>query len=291
MKIYIFSYLGTGPVRYIKDEERKKFVKAIESLRPHGGGDCPELAFKGMINAIDAPPHKGSPLYVFTDACPKDDTQDNVDYVKINSYEDSLVTYFFAFDGSKCSRVQQFLPFLKIAHFTSGQLFILSQVEHVKHFHNFTATSLAGTSILASAIHFLRPERKKRSSSNSKISMAMSYLIPIDDSIDTLVISVTTNRPRMGGKTWNVSLNSPEDAIKETTSTLDMVALYHISKPSVGNWSLHIEADTNVGYNFLAQGSTTDNINFEFFFVWTIVHREINRTIPIPSPIQGKAKQ
>lgn len=32
----------------------KEFVKEIENLIPHGGGDCPELAFQGMYNALSS---------------------------------------------------------------------------------------------------------------------------------------------------------------------------------------------------------------------------------------------
>lgn len=61
----------------MKAGEGKKFIKAIETLYPHGGGDCPELAFRGIIDALEALQTAGatggSLLYVFTDASAKDD--------------------------------------------------------------------------------------------------------------------------------------------------------------------------------------------------------------------------
>ncbi len=284
---FLFHHIDTGPVTYINGtKERDGFVKAIESLKPHRGGDCSELTFKGMIDAIDKGPRKGSPIYVFTDASPKDATEENVAYVLANAHHQELVINFFAFmsTGSACSSVLQFSPFKEIAHTTLGQVFILTDVDELKYLHNLTATSLAGNAVVASAIRSKR-SRKKRSPSKS----STSYSIPVDDSIEILVISVTTDSPSVNGKAWNVSLNSPGDTITSIApSYLAMGAVYHISKPSVGIWSLRVETDTNVGYDFFVKGSATDNIDFEFYFVRTTVYRGITRTIPIISPLQGK---
>jgi hypothetical protein len=38
----------------MEEHEKNKFVKQIAKLKAHGGGDCPELTFKGMIDAIAA---------------------------------------------------------------------------------------------------------------------------------------------------------------------------------------------------------------------------------------------
>ena len=32
----------------------KEFIKKIENLIPRGGGDCPELAFQGMYDALSS---------------------------------------------------------------------------------------------------------------------------------------------------------------------------------------------------------------------------------------------
>ena len=47
-------------------------MKALRALSAHGGGDCPELAFTGMENALEEGPEVGSSMFVFTDASPKD---------------------------------------------------------------------------------------------------------------------------------------------------------------------------------------------------------------------------
>ena len=51
-----------------------EFQAAIDNLRARGGGDCEELPFHGIIDAINlGQPKPGSPMYVFTDAGAKDD--------------------------------------------------------------------------------------------------------------------------------------------------------------------------------------------------------------------------
>lgn len=44
--------LATGSVTRMESDQKQEFVKAIGNLRANGGGDCPELAFKGMMDAI-----------------------------------------------------------------------------------------------------------------------------------------------------------------------------------------------------------------------------------------------
>lgn len=58
--------LATGPVTV--ETSGTKFVQDIENLYASGGGDCPELTFTGILDAMKAEPEPGSPIYVFTDA-------------------------------------------------------------------------------------------------------------------------------------------------------------------------------------------------------------------------------
>ena len=54
-----------------------KFLQDIENLSANGG-DCPELTFTGILDAMRSEPEPGSPMYVFTDATAKDATDDNI---------------------------------------------------------------------------------------------------------------------------------------------------------------------------------------------------------------------
>ena len=66
----------------MNETEAAAFVDAINDLQAHGGGDCSEYAFTGMLQALYQDPEWGSPMYVFTDADPKDATEDRIEEVK-----------------------------------------------------------------------------------------------------------------------------------------------------------------------------------------------------------------
>ena len=51
-------------------------------MRANGGGDCPEYTFEGMRGALNNLGVDGSPLYVFTDAGPKDATEADIEEIK-----------------------------------------------------------------------------------------------------------------------------------------------------------------------------------------------------------------
>ena len=68
MYVYLFV-LDIGLVTVTRDT--KVFQDALEVLHPHGGGDCPEMAVKAILTALNiAIPN--SYIYVFTDARAKD---------------------------------------------------------------------------------------------------------------------------------------------------------------------------------------------------------------------------
>jgi hypothetical protein len=259
-------------------------VKAISSLSPHAGGDCAELTFKGMNDAIDEGPQPDSPLYVFTDAGPKDATDENILYLKEIAEAQGVVINFFVVQSSGCARSADISSFQEIAQATMGQVFELKDHNELEQLEGLTATSLGGTAIVANGIHN-QSARKKRSSSKTP----NSYSIPVDDSIDTLVISVTADQPTAGGDMWSVSLTSPTGNLAGvTTNNLDQGTVYQISNPNVGVWNLGINAGSNVNYDFFVKGSSADNIDFEYYFVRTTVRRGVSTTIPIISPLLGK---
>ena len=90
-----------APPVIVKEENKAgEFVAEINKLRPHEGGDCPEYTFKGMLEALYQEPQWGSPMYVFTDADPKDATADNIKEVEsIANADDCGVTINFFVTG------------------------------------------------------------------------------------------------------------------------------------------------------------------------------------------------
>lgn len=74
--------------------EAGEFEKEIEKLRAHGGGDCPEYTFEGMRGALNDLEMNGSPLYVFTDAGPKDATEAGIEEVRTIAKERGVAINF-----------------------------------------------------------------------------------------------------------------------------------------------------------------------------------------------------
>ena len=269
---------------YCGETETQRFLQAIDSLVPHDGGDCPELTFKGMIDAIDEGPYLDSPMYVFTDAGPKDATKENILHLQEIAQAQGVVINFFMMRTSGCASSANISSFHDIAQATTGQVFELKDQVELEKLEGLTAASLGGTAVVANVVHKQAKRKKRSTSSTSKF-----YSIPVDDSIDTLVVSMTADQPSAGGSMWSVSLTPPSGTIVGvTTNTLDQGTVYQISKPNVGIWNLGINADSNVNYDFFVKGSSADNIDFEFYFVRTTARRGVSRTIPITAPLLGK---
>jgi hypothetical protein len=254
-------------------------VEAIASLSVSSGGDCPELTFKGMIDAVDQGPHSYSPLYVFTDAGPKDATDENIMYLKETARIQKHVINFFVGKGCK-----NFSSFYELAHATSGQVYNLHDHTELEKLKKLTEMSLGGTAVVGSGIH-TELSRKKRSFWKS----SNLYAFPVDDSIDTLVITITADQPTNGGNTWGVSLTSPTETIPRVpTTNLHQGTVYQIPKPHAGIWNLRIKTDSTVNYDFFVKGSSANNIDFQYYFVKTTVKRGVSTIIPIASPLLGK---
>ena len=98
---------GDPPVVAMDETEAASFVDAINDLRAHGGRDCPEYAFTGMLEALYENPEWGSPMYVFTDADPKDATEENIEEVKALAGNSKFgVTINFLTTGNAWHRLQ-----------------------------------------------------------------------------------------------------------------------------------------------------------------------------------------
>jgi len=101
-----------------------QFVTEINKLRAHGGGDCPELTFKGILDAMNSSPLPGSPLYVFTDASAKDDTPENIAEAVTFAQATGLTINFFTTGLRLCGK-SSYKPFEDLARETCGQMLYL----------------------------------------------------------------------------------------------------------------------------------------------------------------------
>lgn len=109
-----------GPLTVTSDATA--FKSAISGLFASGGGDCPELAMNGALNAVDAS-DEGGDVFLFTDASAKDAGLMGA----VRSLATSKkVKVFFALFGS-CSPYDP--AYFSLANSSGGQVFILGRSE------------------------------------------------------------------------------------------------------------------------------------------------------------------
>lgn len=264
---------GTGPVTYKKEGQGSQFINAIKKLHAHDGGDCPELTFEGMQNAIDKSPQYGSPLYVFTDATAKDYNLDNLTTLLEIAADIGMTINFFT--TGLCGR-SSYEPFKKLAEETCGQLFNLANSHELKRLTGFTAGALAGATCQETGGDGNTSGKKKRSVRRS------SYTIPVDDSTEKLIISVTTER--MGP---SITLKDPRGhVITSGKIYLSKGAIYEINNPRPGMWKLIVSRAGKHSYQ--VKGSSKTNVDFEYFFIMIPTRGRSKKPIPISHPLLGK---
>lgn len=132
---------------YKAENEGKDFLKSIDAIQPKGGGDCAEMAFAGILEALNAGPQYGSPLFVITDASAKDDTLTNVKTAKVIAQSTGVTINFFTKpNGCENKGVDSFR---KLASFTSGQVFPLKSDAELRNLTSFVKESLDSTQIIS----------------------------------------------------------------------------------------------------------------------------------------------
>ena len=91
---FLVDPFNVNPVTVKLEKEAGEFEQEIRELRPHGGGDCPEYTFHGIREALFRLTIPRSPMYVFTDAGPKDATALDVEEVKLMVQDYNVVVNF-----------------------------------------------------------------------------------------------------------------------------------------------------------------------------------------------------
>ena len=138
MKIHI---LEMGGIIHREQDQVNKFIADIGDLVARGGGDCPEYALDGMLEAISEGPEYGSPLFVFTDASPKDGSENDVDMVLAAAEEWGVTINFFAEESCQNPPESTFETYKELASETGGSYLRIKDTE-LRRLANFTDTKL-----------------------------------------------------------------------------------------------------------------------------------------------------
>ncbi|XP_067023629.1 hemicentin-2-like [Acropora muricata] len=265
----------------MNETEAAAFVDAINDLRAHGGGDCPEYTFKGILEALYQDPEQQSPMYVFTDADPKDATEENVEQVKALARNYALgVTINFLTTGYCGSKLHP--AFRQLAEATSGQHIALSKTGELEQLSSMTGGLLDGYSLVSFGSNVSR--RKKRSTGPAGDNL---YSIPVDDSMEKMVVTVSTSRSNTN-ENW-ITLKDPDNSIVVSGKlSLSQISVYQIDNPKTGAWTLSVSGSSGE-HEFFVKSSSETNVDFEHYFITTLPGRSRStKEVSVSRPTAGK---
>ena len=256
----------------MKDSSQSaEFLQALKALKAHGGGDCHELGFKGMIDAIDENPRPGSLMYVFTDAPPKDASEDNKDYLR--EAASALDIKINVFLRESCGT--GFQAYKDIAEETGGSDYVLRSTADLEQLGKMVQPELEGMCSLQHKDWGWLNRVGRREIGNVK------YSIPIDDSIERVFIQVTVQNFQN-----RISLNDPRgNTVSTGRVRLANGVVYNIERPITGNYELKIP--TSAGkHKYKVDAVSEVNIDFGHYYV-AIARRGSRIPTPLDQPLKG----
>ncbi|MFI5180605.1 MAG: PKD domain-containing protein [Thermoanaerobaculia bacterium] len=256
-----FNDPTVGPVYTTQDAEA--FKSAIAGLTASGGGDCPEPSMQGMLQALGASTDNGT-LFLYTDADPKDaDLEGDVDSLAvtkkihinatiygncdsgafIKAGEGNVARYF-----SNATTTRQPSPvYLRVATATGGQVFPLAQSEASN------ITSLAKFMLRSNLVTLLRVD--------DTLSTAKTYTFPVDSTVSEITVSISGSTAGVLKRPNGSTVKGSDAGV--TLTSLSTGALYDLTGPAPGDWSVTINA--GVTFSLAVTGVSPLNLtDFQF---------------------------
>ncbi len=234
-----FNDPGVGPLTSTTDPT--EFIARINSLGASGGGDCPELAMSGMLQALGATDQGGN-LFVFTDASAKD--SDLSSEVSSLAVDKEIKVYPILF-GS-CSPTDP--GFIKVANDSGGQLFLLppSQAGAI--------TMLADHVVRSNSVQIL-------SVASTLTGTPVSFSVPVDSTVGEATFSVSG--------TSSVTVRRPDGTpVLQGEAGVTRIALatgviISVIAPPTGQWSVELSGTGDYSLNVSGESSLDLN-NFRY---------------------------
>lgn len=122
-------YLFNDPFKetketFIRSNDPTEIINFTDSIRPHAGWDCPEMAMTALLGALDKSSF-GSFIFFFSDASAKDYTKHSLVTAVA---QERLVKLFLVLTGC-CSHCEseQFKAYEKLATATNGRFYNVSK--------------------------------------------------------------------------------------------------------------------------------------------------------------------
>ena len=234
------------------------------------------MAFKGILEALKKGPVDGSPLYVWTDAPPKDPTDDNIVEATNRAKLAGISVYFFL-TTSGCHDPSSVKPFEKLARDTCGQVFELPKdSSSIAEMKKVTKDLLGETSCeRGGGGLFIKPIGKKKRDLSSSV-----YRLLVDDTMEKIIVTVSSENSNA-----TINLKDPRGSfVTSRKSVVFKVTIFELENPSPGIWQLVVPSEAGK-HTYLLKGSSRTNVVFDFIFV---IPRQMGRPLPIPYPLKGE---
>jgi hypothetical protein len=227
-----------GPA--VVTQDAHYFSSQVDALNANGGGDCPELAMHGLrLALINCLP--GSPIYLFTDAGPKDYDLQTAIFSLIDR-TGSQVNFFFTGPSPPCGLAPNL--FADIATRSGGQFLDVTKSTVA------TATALTQASVETVQVTILSVTGNTASG---------TYNFTVDCTVSAITISVSGHGPMV-----NVSQPDGSSNVHQSVSLPNFV-LFNVSSPAFGEW--RIVAAFSASYHSVVVRATS-NIAFSHNFVF-----------------------
>ena len=206
--MFVFAEVGI-PHRYAANKlsELTALEQAVNALRAHGGGDCPELGMTGILNALSlAAPD--SNVIVLTDASPKDASKQAEVIDKATQLRNSI--HFFL-SRTGCGN---FTPYIEVANATFG--IVVKQIDDFEAFVEFAGK------VGRFSLDLLNYSRRRRQVSENCMNFTTSIFTT---AINILFSSVTSP----------ITVTTPSGVVSTLSSNGSIVA-YSNDDPESGEY-------------------------------------------------------
>ena len=261
-----FSDPEVAPVIYHDENHLAEAITTIGNITVDGGGDCPEMAFGGLLQALYYSPMPGSAMYVFTDAYAKDDSRENIETVMALAIDLGISIYFFT-SGDCGGHVSKMESFRNVAQATGGLMFPLHSSKEIEKLSKFVNQNLqGGATVDSNTVH----ETKTK-----------TYTIAVDETIKTLVLTVIMSKIGI-----DVRLLSPNGIEQNTSSRLDMNVIFNVENPIPGNWTLAVPSSAG-DVEYLVRTISKLNIDFSHYY-FKYLPKNSRDHVPVVHPLIGE---
>ena len=224
------------------------------------------MAFKGMIDALESGPQPDSSMYVFTDASPKDANKTNIETVLNLAHDLDIPINFFS--KGDCGKPAELAVYDRIASDTGGLVYPLKSSLEVRELGRLVSTTLRGSASINSGGSGSNYGRHRRAVGNE-------YSISVDDSIEKLLIRVTTQNSGAG-----ITLLDPKGKpVTNGRIALTKGAVYDLTNTLPGLYKLVVPFTAGL-HKYRVNAMSGTNIDFGYYYAF-IPKRGRNR-VPVP---------